>query len=108
LIFMILAYVFSSGLQFTKTEELTEEEQKQVYRWFKESIGFEMSPQDRFQIGIRAPHRISLENKSYDDSSHKLAIAMLLNKGYLRRVDKSNVEFTERLYELIVKNASDQ
>lgn len=97
----ILAFIFSMRLKILPTGKLTDEDIDIFYQVMPEFRDVGLNSHDQLQIGIE---RTREEIKAgIIDIDRKYAIASMLNKGYMRRVGKAYVEFTQKLYDIVAK-----
>ncbi|MDQ1318481.1 MAG: hypothetical protein QG588_2143 [Candidatus Poribacteria bacterium] len=97
----VLTFIFSSCLQLQSAGGLSGRQKGMACLGFQEFFQFDLNSHDQLQIEL---NKTALEeDQGYNDGFRKLVIALLLNRGYLRRVNKDYVEFTPRLYDIILE-----
>jgi len=89
----------SYRLEFTAPGPLTEEEKELAYLGLRQFNNFTINGNDELEFQIE---RSELERaRRIPDWSRMFAVAFLLNRGYLRKVNEKSVEFAPNLYPVI-------
>ena len=96
--------VLSYRLEFTAPGPLTEEEKDLAYQGLRQFNEFTINKNDELEFIIE---RTELERaRRFSDWSRMFAVALLLNRGYLRKMSDRAVEFAPNLYPLIAERMS--
>lgn len=98
--------LLSYRLEFTAPGPLTEEEEELVFECLRQFSEFTINENDELQMVIE---KTDIEKaRRYSDWSRMFAVGLLLNRGFLRKIDKRTVEFAPNLYPLIAEKMSDK
>lgn len=98
--------ILSYRLEANSPGALDEKEQQLAYHCLKQFSSFRINPNDELEIVIE---KTSVERaRRYSDWMRLFGAALLLNKGYLRKVDGKSVEFAPNLYPIIANVMNDQ
>ncbi|NOT83491.1 MAG: hypothetical protein HOP02_01655 [Methylococcaceae bacterium] len=91
--------LLSYRLEFNAPGPLTKDEENLVFECLREFTQFKINANDELQIVIE---KTPLEKaRHYSDWSRMFAVGLLLNRGFLRKIDDRTVEFSPNLYPLI-------
>jgi hypothetical protein len=91
--------VLSYRLEFTAPGPLTEGEKDLAYQGLRQFGEFTINKNDELEFVIE---KTELERaRRYSDWERMFAVAMLLNRGYLRKISERAVEFAPNLYPVI-------
>ncbi len=91
--------LLSYRLEFTAPGPLTKDEEALVFECLREFSEFKINANDELQMVIE---KTPLERaRHYSDWSRMFAVGLLLNRGFLRKIDERTVEFSPNLYPLI-------
>jgi hypothetical protein len=91
--------VLSYRLEFTAPGPLTDEERDLAFRGIVEFNEFRINNNDELEFVIE---KTELERaRRYADWLRMFVVALLLNRGFLRKVDPRSVEFAPNLYPII-------
>ncbi len=98
--------LLSYRLEFTAPGPLTSEEEDLVFECLRQFTDFTINNNDELQMVIE---KTELEKaRHYSDWSRMFAVGLLLNRGFLRKIDHKTVEFSPNLYPLIAEKMSDK
>jgi hypothetical protein len=98
--------LLSYRLEFTAPGPLTGEEEELVFECIRQFSEFSINENDELQMVIE---KTDIEKaRRYSDWSRMFAVGLLLNRGFLRKIDKRTVEFAPNLYPLIAEKMSDK
>jgi len=98
--------LLSYRLEFTAPGPLTAEEEELVFECLRQFTEFTINENDELQMVIE---KTELEKaRRYSDWSRMFAVGLLLNRGFLRKIDNRTVEFAPNLYPLIAEKMSDK
>lgn len=98
--------LLSYRLEFTAPGPLTTEEEVLVFECLRQFTDFTINDNDELQMVIE---KTELEKaRRYSDWSRMFAVGLLLNRGFLRKIDHRTVEFAPNLYPLIAEKMSDK
>jgi len=96
--------LLSYRLEFTAPGPLTSEEEELVFECLRQFSEFTINENDELQMVIE---KTELEKaRRYSDWSRMFAVGLLLNRGFLRKIDHRTVEFAPNLYPLIAEKMS--
>jgi len=96
--------LLSYRLEFTAPGPLTAEEEELVFECLRQFGEFTINENDELQMVIE---KTELEKaRRYSDWSRMFAVGLLLNRGFLRKIDHRTVEFAPNLYPLIAEKMS--
>lgn len=96
--------LLSYRLEFTAPGPLTSEEEELVFECLRQFSEFTINKNDELQMVIE---KTELEKaRRYSDWSRMFAVGLLLNRGFLRKIDHRTVEFAPNLYPLIAEKMS--
>ncbi len=91
--------VLSYRLEFSAPGPLTEEEKKLAYAGLRQFNDFTINKNDELEFSIQ---KSELEQaRHFSDWSRMFVVAMLLNRGFLRKISARTVEFAPNLYPVI-------
>lgn len=91
--------VLSYKLEFSAPGPLTEEEEELAYLGMRQFSEFTINRNDELEVVIE---KTELERaRRFSDWNRMFAVALLLNRGYLRKVNNRSVEFAPNLYPII-------
>jgi hypothetical protein len=91
--------LLSYRLEFTAPGPLTKDEEALVFDCLREFSAFRINANDELEMTIE---KTPLEKaRHYSDWSRMFAVGLLLNRGFLRKIDERTVEFAPNLYPLI-------
>ncbi|MEQ1636445.1 MAG: hypothetical protein ABL903_07115 [Methylococcales bacterium] len=91
--------LLSYRLEFNAPGPLTEDEEALVFECLREFSQFKINANDELEMVIE---KTPLEKaRHYSDWSRMFAVGLLLNRGFLRKIDHRTVEFSPNLYPLI-------
>jgi len=86
-------------LEFSAPGPLTEEEKRLAYQGLRQFSEFTINRNDELEFVFQ---RSELERaRRYSDWSRLFIVAMLLNRGFLRKISRRTVEFAPNLYPVI-------
>lgn len=98
--------LLSYRLEFTAPGPLTEEEENLVFDCLRQFTEFKINENDELQMVIA---KTEIEKaRRYSDWSRMFAVGLLLNRGFLRKIDDRTVEFAPNLYPLVAEKMSDK
>ena len=98
--------LLSYRLEFTAPGPLTEEEEDLVFECLRQFSEFTINDNDELQMVIE---KTEIEKaRRYSDWSRMFAVGLLLNRGFLRKIDHRTVEFSPNLYPLIAEKMDDK
>jgi len=98
--------LLSYRLEFTAPGPLTSEEEELVFECLRQFGEFTINENDELQMVIE---KTELEKaRRYSDWSRMFAVGLLLNRGFLRKIDHRTVEFAPNLYPLIAEKMSEK
>ncbi len=98
--------LLSYRLEFTAPGPLTQEEEELVFECLRQFTDFTINANDELQMVIE---KTELEKaRRYSDWSRMFAVGLLLNRGFLRKIDHRTVEFSPNLYPLIAEKMSEK
>ena len=93
--------LLSYRLEFTAPGPLTAEEEDLVFECLRQFSDFTINENDELQMVIE---KTEVEKaRRYSDWSRMFAVGLLLNRGFLRKIDHRTVEFAPNLYPLIAE-----
>lgn len=93
--------VLSYRLEFTAPGPLTEEEKDLAYQGLRQFGEFTINRNDELEFIIE---KTELERaRRYSDWSRMFVVALLLNRGYLRKLSDKTVEFAPNLYPILTE-----
>ena len=93
--------LLSYRLEFTAPGPLTSEEEELVFECLRQFSEFTINENDELQMVIE---KTEVEKaRRYSDWSRMFAVGLLLNRGFLRKIDHRTVEFAPNLYPLIAE-----
>lgn len=96
--------LLSYRLEFTAPGPLTTEEEELVFECLRQFSEFTINDNDELQMVIE---KTEIEKaRRYSDWSRMFAVGLLLNRGFLRKIDYKTVEFAPNLYPLVAKKMS--
>ncbi|MEE9354165.1 MAG: hypothetical protein V3U75_01105 [Methylococcaceae bacterium] len=91
--------LLSYRLEFTAPGPLTTEEKELVFQCLREFTEFRINENDELEMVIE---KTEIERaRRYSDWSRMFAVGLLLNRGFLRKIDQRTVEFAPNLYPLM-------
>jgi hypothetical protein len=98
--------LLSYRLEFTAPGPLTTDEEELVYECLRQFTEFSINKNDELQMVIE---RTNIEKaRRYSDLSRMFTVGLLLNRGFLRKLDHRTVEFAPNLYPLVAEKMSDK
>ena len=98
--------LLSYRLEFTAPGPLTAEEEELVFECLRQFTQFRINGNDELEMIIE---KTELEKaRQYSDWSRMFAVGLLLNRGFLRKIDHRTVEFAPNLYPLIAEKMDDK
>ena len=98
--------LLSYRLEFTAPGPLTTEEEELVFECLRQFSQFRINENDELEMIIE---KTEIEKaRRYSDWSRMFAVGLLLNRGFLRKIDHRTVEFAPNLYPLIAEKMSDK
>lgn len=98
--------LLSYRLEFTAPGPLTAQEEELVFECIRQFSEFRINANDELEMIIE---KSALEKaRRYSDWSRMFVVGLLLNRGFLRKVDAKTVEFAPNLYPLIAEKMSDK
>ncbi len=91
--------LLSYRLEFTSPGPLNVQEEELAFECLREFSEFKINENDELQMIIE---KTPLEKaQRYSDWSRMFAVGLLLNRGFLRKIDDRTVEFAPSLYPLV-------
>lgn len=98
--------LLSYRLEFTAPGPLTAQEEELVFECLRQFTQFRINANDELEMIIE---KSELEKaRRYSDWSRMFVVGLLLNRGFLRKIDHRTVEFSPNLYPLIAEKMSDK
>ena len=98
--------LLSYRLEFTAPGPLTTDEEQLVFECLRQFSEFKINENDELQMVIE---KTEIEKaRRYSDWSRMFAVGLLLNRGFLRKIDHKTVEFAPNLYPLIAEKMGDK
>ena len=98
--------LLSYRLEFTAPGPLTQDEEDLVFECLRQFTQFRINGNDELEMIIE---KSNIERvRRYSDWSRMFAVGLLLSRGFLRKIDKSTVEFAPNLYPLIAEKMGDR
>jgi hypothetical protein len=98
--------LLSYRLEFTAPGPLTVQEEQLVFECLRQFTQFRINANDELEMIIE---KSELEKaRRYSDWSRMFVVGLLLNRGFLRKIDHRTVEFAPSLYPLIAEKMSDK
>jgi len=98
--------LLSYRLEFTAPGPLTAEEEELVFECLRQFSEFTINANDELQMVIE---KTEIEKaRRYSDWSRMFAVGLLLNRGFLRKIDDKTVEFAPNLYPLIAEKMGEK
>ncbi|NOR80206.1 MAG: hypothetical protein GQ529_05140 [Methyloprofundus sp.] len=98
--------LLSYRLEFTAPGPLTIEEEELVFECLRQFSQFRINENDELEMIIE---KTEIEKaRRYSDWSRMFAVGLLLNRGFLRKIDHRRVEFAPNLYPLIAEKMGDR
>lgn len=98
--------LLSYRLEFTAPGPLTAEEEDLVFECLRQFTEFRINKNDELEMVIE---KTEMERaRRYSDWSRMFAVGLLLNRGFLRKIDDKTVEFSPNLYPLIAEKMADK
>ncbi|MEN9756009.1 MAG: hypothetical protein RL755_196 [Pseudomonadota bacterium] len=98
--------LLSYRLEFTAPGPLTAQEEELVFECLRQFTEFKINKNDELEMVIEKSE-IEIARR-YNDWSRMFAVGLLLNRGFLRKIDDKSVEFAPNLYPLIAEKMSDK
>jgi hypothetical protein len=93
--------VLSFKLEFSAPGPLTEEESELAVAGMRQFSEFSINRNDELEVVIE---KTELERaRRFSDWNRMFVVALLLNRGYLRKVDDRRVEFAPNLYPILAE-----
>ncbi|MFM8340704.1 MAG: hypothetical protein ACKN9F_00620 [Methylomonas sp.] len=98
--------LLSYRLEFTAPGPLTAQEEELVFECLRQFTQFRINENDELEMIIE---KSELEKaRRYSDWGRIFVVGLLLNRGFLRKIDHRTVEFAPNLYPLIAEKMSDK
>ncbi|KAF3977073.1 MAG: hypothetical protein HFP77_08685 [Methylococcales symbiont of Iophon sp. n. MRB-2018] len=98
--------LLSYRLEFTAPGPLTVDEEDLVFECLRQFTEFTINNNDELQMVIE---KTDIEKaRKYSDLSRMFAVGLLLNRGFLRKLDHRTVEFAPNLYPLMAEKMADK
>jgi len=98
--------LLSYRLEFTAPGPLTADEEDLIFECLRQFTEFRINENDELEMIIE---KTGLERaRRYSDWSRMFAVGLLLNRGFLRKIDNRTVEFSPNLYPLIAAKMGDK
>jgi len=98
--------LLSYRLEFSAPGPLTIEEEELVFECLRQFSQFRINENDELEMIIE---KTEIEKaRRYSDWSRMFAVGLLLNRGFLRKIDHRTVEFAPNLYPLIAEKMGDR
>lgn len=98
--------LLSYRLEFSAPGPLTAQEEELVFECLKQFTQFRINANDEVEMIIE---KTELEKaRRYSDSSRMFVVGLLLNRGFLRKIDHRTVEFSPNLYPLLAEKMHDK
>jgi hypothetical protein len=98
--------LLSYRLEFTAPGPLTDQEESLVFECLRQFTEFRINENDELEMVIE---KTELERaRHYSDWSRMFAVGLLLNRGFLRKIDDRTVEFAPNLYPLIAESMGEK
>ena len=98
--------LLSYRLEFTAPGPLTAEEEELVFECLRQFSQFRINENDELEMIIE---KTEIEKaRRYSEWSRMSAVGLLLNRGFLRKIDHRTVEFAPNLYPLIAEKMGDR
>lgn len=98
--------LLSYRLEFTAPGPLTLDEEDLVFECLRQFTEFSINENDELQMVIE---KTEIEKaRRYSDLSRMFAVGLLLNRGFLRKIDERTVEFSPNLYPLIAEKMGEK
>ena len=99
-------FLLSYRLEFTAPGPLTSEEEELVFDCLRQFTEFKINENDELQMIIEMTE---IEKaRRYSDWSRIFTVGLLLNRGFLRKIDHRTVEFAPNLYPLIAEKMANK
>ncbi len=98
--------LLSYRLEFTAPGPLTKQEEALVFECIRQFTEFRINDNDELEMIIE---KTELEKiRRYSDWSRMFVVGLLLNRGFLRKIDHRTVEFAPNIYPLIAEKMGDK
>ncbi len=98
--------LLSYRLEFTAPGPLTSQEEELIFECLRQFTEFRINRNDELEMVIE---KSDLERaRRYNDWSRMFAVGLLLNRGFLRKIDDKTVEFAPNLYPLMAEKMGDK
>ena len=98
--------LLSYRLEFSAPGPLTAQEEELVFECLKQFSQFRINANDELEMIIE---KTELEKaRRYSDWGRMFVVGLLLNRGFLRKIDHRTVEFSPNLYPLIAEKMHDK
>ena len=98
--------LLSYRLEFSAPGPLTAQEEELVFECLKQFSQFRINGNDELEMIIE---KTELEKaRRYSDWTRMFVVGLLLNRGFLRKIDHRTVEFSPNLYPLIAEKMHDK
>lgn len=99
-------FLLSYRLEFTAPGPLTGDEEELIFACLRQFTQFRINEYDELEMVIE---KSDIEKaRRYSDWSRMFAVGLLLNRGFLRKIDHRTVEFAPNLYPLIAEKMGDR
>jgi hypothetical protein len=98
--------LLSYRLEFNAPGPLTAQEEDLVFECIRQFTEFKINKNDELEMIIE---RTELEKaRRYSDWSRMFAVGLLLNRGFLRKIDARTVEFAPNIYPIIAEKIAEK
>ncbi len=98
--------LLSYRLEFAAPGPLTSQEEELVFECIRQFTEFRINENDELEMVIE---KTEIEKaRRYSDWSRMFAVGLLLNRGFLRKIDHRTVEFAPNIYPLIAEKMGDK
>ena len=98
--------LLSYRLEFSAPGPLTAQEEELVFECLKQFSQFRINANDELEMIIE---KTELEKaRRYSDWTRMFVVGLLLNRGFLRKIDHRTVEFSPNLYPLLAEKMHDK
>ncbi|MCK5899076.1 MAG: hypothetical protein KAG06_08395 [Methylococcales bacterium] len=98
--------LLSYRLEFTAPGPLTKEEEELIFECILQFTEFRINKNDELEMVIE---KTELEKaRRYSDWSRMFAVGLLLNRGFLRKIDERTVEFAPNIYPIIAEKIGEK
>ncbi|MCK5728753.1 MAG: hypothetical protein KAH08_05980 [Methylococcales bacterium] len=98
--------LLSYRLEFSAPGPLTKEEEELIFECILQFTEFRINKNDELEMVIE---KTDLEKaRRYSDWSRMFAVGLLLNRGFLRKIDERTVEFAPNIYPIIAEKIGEK